>query len=228
MKSYYDSRLHGNRLKRCYEIAPARIRQYLVSEVRYVVDRIAYDCRVLELGCGYGRVLRHLIPRAQSVFGIDISQPNVEFARCFIGEPSNCCLSVMDALNMGFGDDCFDRVICIQNGISAFRVDQEALIKETVRITKDGGLVMYSSYSDKIWQDRLQWFKMQADAGLIGEIDMKMTHRGVIVCKDGFQATTVSPEQFSVLMKGFPGDFCIDEVDGSSVFCTLTVRKKSR
>ena len=71
MNNYYVDKLPGEKLQRCYEIAPPRIQQYLTAEIQHVVGCIASDCRVLELGCGYGRVLKHLIKQAQSVFGID-------------------------------------------------------------------------------------------------------------------------------------------------------------
>jgi 2-polyprenyl-6-hydroxyphenyl methylase/3-demethylubiquinone-9 3-methyltransferase len=60
---------------------------------------------------------------------------------------------------------------------------------------------------------------------LIGQIDSEKKHDGVITCKDGFTATTVGPVEFEDLARGFPVDFHIEEVDESSVFCVMTVRK---
>ena len=65
----------------------------------------------------------------------------------------------MDAINLGFQDSIFDMVVCIQNGISAFHVDLRALIQETIRITKPGGKILFSTYSDKFWEQRLKWFQ---------------------------------------------------------------------
>jgi SAM-dependent methyltransferase len=81
MKSYYVEKLPGEKLRRCYEIAPPRIQQYLDAEIQRVLESISSDCRVLELGCGYGRVLQHLTKKARSVFGIDISASSIELAR---------------------------------------------------------------------------------------------------------------------------------------------------
>ncbi len=225
MKGYYHDKLHGNRLKRCYDIAPPRILQYLRAEIQYVIGKVPSDSRVLELGCGYGRVLIHVAQKARSAYGVDIARSNIELARDVTAAYSNCQLLTMDALKLGFRDGSFDAVVCIQNGISAFHVDQRALIRESIRVTRNRGLVLYSSYSDKIWQDRLHWFSLQADAGLIGAIDMQKTNRGLIICKDGFEATTVSEEQFHELVRGLPADITLEEVDGSSLFCTLTVKK---
>ena len=117
----------------------------------------------------------------------------------------------------------FDLVICIQNGISAIKVSPEELVKEAIRVTKKGGVVLFSSYSEKIWEDRLNWFEIQAKQGLIGEIDYKATKNGNIVCKDGFTATTFTEEDFSKLTSNFNVNTRSYEVDNSSIFCEMRV-----
>jgi 2-polyprenyl-6-hydroxyphenyl methylase/3-demethylubiquinone-9 3-methyltransferase len=129
----------------------------------------------------------------------------------------------MDAACLGFRNQAFDVVACIQNGISAFKVDQRTLIAESIRVTRPGGKVLFSSYSEKFWDDRLEWFKLQAEHGLLGEIDWQATGNGVIVCKDGFRATTVGPGEFAALTAGFDAQCRSEEVDGSSLFCELVL-----
>jgi len=180
---------------------------------------------VLELGCGYGRVLIELKEKAKTVVGIDTSLESLRLAQKLIGGGSSSCyLSVMNAVKLGFCDRLFDMVICIQNGISAFNVNRRKLIKEAIRVTRIGGTVLLSSYSENFWEDRLQWFQLQADYGLIGEIDYKATGNDVIVCHDGFRATTVSPDEFVALTSGVGVTPGISEVDGSSIFCEIYVR----
>jgi ubiquinone/menaquinone biosynthesis C-methylase UbiE len=225
MTGYYDEKLCGNRLKRCYEIAPLRIKQYLDAEIQYVTRRTPRGCRLLELGCGYGRVLQHFTKIAGSITGIDISQASIYLAAQILTGVPNLSLYVMDALKLGFRDNTFERVLCIQNGISAFNVDQRHLIEESIRVTKNRGLIFYSSYSKKIWPERLHWFELQAAVGLIGDIDGQATREGVIICKDGFTARTIDRKEFLDLMVDLPGEVNIEEVDGSSLFCVLTVCK---
>lgn len=181
--------------------------------------------QVLELGCGYGRVLPYLARESRIIFGIDISTDNITLAKNLLCGVPECNVLVMNALRLGFRDNAFDCVICIQNGISAFNVDQKALIKESIRVVKHNGQVFFSSYTDKIWPERLHWFELQAEAGLIGEIDSRQTRDGIIVCKDGFRATTFSHEELRNLSVGLPAAVKVEEVDGSSLFCVLTVHK---
>jgi 2-polyprenyl-6-hydroxyphenyl methylase/3-demethylubiquinone-9 3-methyltransferase len=113
--------------------------------------------------------------------------------------------------------------VCIQNGISAFRVNQRSLLMEAMRITRPGGSVLFSSYAENIWPHRLDWFRAQAEYGLLGEIDEAATGNGVIVCKDGFRATTIGPDDFRSLVQEVGTTASITTVDDSSVFCDITV-----
>ena len=88
-------------------------------------------------------------------------------------------------------------------------------------MTKPGGTVLFSSYSDKFWLARLGWFELQAEHGLIGEIDRQRTRDGVIVCTDGFEATTVSPEEFCAIGSSLGVRPVIEQVDESSIFCEI-------
>jgi len=56
----YSENLSAMHLKRCYEMAFHRIKQYLETEIRYVLEHIKPSDIVLELGCGYGIVLSRL------------------------------------------------------------------------------------------------------------------------------------------------------------------------
>ena len=223
MTSYYEEKLAAERLKQCYEIAPPRVQQYLEAEVAHVLEKIHTGDEVLELGCGYGRILPSLAQKAGTVIGIDTSLASLAMASQMLVNISNCHLADMDAVQLAFHGRVFDCVICIQNGISAFHADQQALIRESVRVTKPGGIVLYSSYSDKFWEERLRWFHIQSGAGLLGEIDNERTGGGVIVCKDGFTATTVRSDEFLALTSGMNHEVRIIEVDESSLFCEMTI-----
>lgn len=224
MGDYYSQKLSDERLRLCYEIAPPRVRQYLEAEIEHVLGKLKASDFVLELGCGYGRVLGRLLAHVDTSVGIDTSYTSIKLARHEFCNHSHCRLFVMDAVALGFRDRQFDAVICIQNGISAFGVAQRNLIQEAVRVTRSGGFVLFSSYSERFWKDRLEWFRIQSEKKLIGEIDVEATGNGVIVCKDGFKAGTVSPNDFVLLTSDLDCDSVITEVDNSSIFCELRIK----
>jgi SAM-dependent methyltransferase len=225
MSGYYREKLSAKRLKQAYDIAPPRIRQYLEAEVNHVLGKIRTGDTVLELGCGYGRILPSLAQKAERVIGIDTSWDSLLLGREMLADITNCFLLQMDALQLAFSDNALDKVVCIQNGISAFHVDQRRLIEESVRVVKPGGSALFSSYSEKFWENRLVWFQQQSEAGLLGEIDLEKSRDGLIVGQDGFTATTVRPDDFLSLTADFNVDVHIVEVDESSLFCEITASK---
>jgi hypothetical protein len=95
------------------------------------------------------------------------------------------------------------------------------LLAEAVRVSRKGGVILFSSYSPQIWDARLEWFRDQARAGLVGEIDEQQTQPGTIVCKDGFRSSTVSGADFSALFARLGQEARITEVDSSSVFAQV-------
>jgi 2-polyprenyl-6-hydroxyphenyl methylase/3-demethylubiquinone-9 3-methyltransferase len=222
--SYYAKQLSAERLQRVYEIASLRVQQYFAAEINFLLSKITPSDVVLELGCGYGRIIPTLAERAHFVVGIDTSIESLKFGKSFLQYYSNCLLLQMTAVQLDFLSHSFDVVVCIQNGISAFHVNQHDLIKESIRVTKPGGRIYFSSYSEKFWKHRLQWFRLQAQEGLVGEIDEEQTKNGVIVCKDGFTATTVDKKSFLDLTSNLNVNTNIVEVDESTIFCEMMVR----
>jgi len=222
-EGYYVEKLSGARLRRCYELAPPRVRRYLDAEIEHVASRLRPGDRVLELGCGYGRILERLAPKVGFLVGIDTSAQSLALACELLVGYSNCRLVRMDAGVLAFDGGVFDAVLCVQNGLSAFKIDRQRLVSECIRVTRRGGKVLLSTYAERFWEHRLEWFRLQSKEGLVGEIDWTTTRDGVIVCKDGFRATTISANEFEALAGELGIRRRIEEVDGSSLFCELNV-----
>jgi 2-polyprenyl-6-hydroxyphenyl methylase/3-demethylubiquinone-9 3-methyltransferase len=127
----------------------------------------------------------------------------------------------MDAIDLNFPAASFDTVVCVQNGICAFGVDQRRLVEEALRVTRPGGIVLLSSYSERFWPHRLAWFEAQAAAGLLGEVDYESSRDGIIVCRDGFRAGSLSADSARSLCAAFGIEPVVTEVDGSSIFYAL-------
>ena len=222
MTNYYAARLSGGRLQRCYELAPPRVQQYLESEILHVLERIGPGDAVLELGCGYGRVAVRLAEHARSVVGIDVAEESLSLARTLAGPDTRCEFALMDALHMTFGDGSFDVVVCIQNGICAFGVPRDELLREALRVARPGGRLIFSTYSDAFWEDRLSWFELQSSEGFLGPIDRRATRDGVIVCEDGFRSRAATRRELEELCGELGLTADITEVDGSSLFCEIS------
>jgi len=221
---YYREILAAERLRMVYDVASPRVRRYLQAEVSYVLEHIRPGDLVQDLGCGYGRTMRPFAAKAGFVVGVDISWSSLALGRSYLRRTKNCVLLVMDAAQLAFVDGSFDVSVCIQNGISAFHRDPARLFEESVRVTKRGGVALFSTYAERFWPHRLEWFRKQAKEGLLGEVDEERTGDGIIVCRNGFRATTFSGGQFRSLAAALPVSVEIAEVDGSSLFCVLRKR----
>lgn len=218
---YYKDNLSGKRLEACYKLASQRIHQYLNAETQHIISKLNPKDTILELGCGYGRVVFQIDPYVGDITGIDSSPENIKYAKVLSAGMNNCSFLLMDATKTEFPDHTFDLVYCNQNGICAFNCDKELLITEALRVTKPGGKILFSSYSDKFWPHRLDWFIQQSGQGLMGEIDISASRDGFIVCKDGFKAGSMNENQFEEICKKLELDCEITEVDESSVFCEI-------
>lgn len=220
-RNFYAKHLSALRLKQCYEIGSPRIQQYLEAEIQFTLSQIQPSDTVVELGCGYGRVLVRLLEKIENVYGIDTSTNNLALAETYLKNYNNIKLLQMDAENLEFPDDFFHKVVAIQNGISAFKIVPEVLITEALRVTKKGGLIILSSYAEQFWEERLKWFIDQSKAGLIGEIDWEKTGNGVIKCKGGFIAASVYRRDFLKLLSKMNLNGKVLDIDDSSVFCII-------
>lgn len=224
MSGYYEKKLGAERLMRCYEIASPRVKQYLEAELVHVSGKLKKDDAILELGCGYGRATMRLAQSVRRAVGIDVVPESLALAYR-LDKEKKCEFIHMDATDLHFRPDTFDAVVCIQNGICAFNVDKELLLRQALRVTRPGGTVLLSSYSDNFWPDRLSWFEAQSAEGLVGPLDRDRCRDGFIVCTDGFSSGRMTGDDFKDLCARLGVECEITEVDNSSLFCEI--RKKA-
>ena len=220
--NYYAANLNAQKLFYVYDTKYPEIKQYLESEIAFVRSHLKGTERVLELGAGYGRIIKELAQNCKSITGIDISEDNVKFGKEYLSDVPNAKLLAMNAHNIEFSEQ-FDVVLCLQNALSAMKIDPLEYIKKIMTLLSPGGRVFISSYSAKFWEHRLAWFREQSEKGLLGEIDMDLTKDGLIVCKDGFCAKTYSPEDMNTIGKASGFKYEVTEVDNSSIFLVVCV-----
>ena len=219
--NYYAKSLNAQRLWRVYDTAIPRISRYLEQEIAFVRDRLKKTDVVLELAAGYGRIMKELAPYVKSITGIEISGDNVCFGEEYLKNIPNIAFLTMDAHDIDY-DNRFDAVLCLQNGLSAVRAEvPEVFAAKVIKALKKGGKAYFSTYHPNFWEQRVAWFQEQAGKGLIGELDMEKTENGVIICKDGFRATTHSIDDLEKIGLSTNCRWQIFEVDDSSIFLVI-------
>jgi SAM-dependent methyltransferase len=99
---------------------------------------IAPGERVLDLGCGTGRLLASLSRHAPGRYhGLDLSLGSLQTARRT--EPA-CSCAVGDAEGLPFRDSSFDAVVC--NGAAHHFLDLPAALSEIRRVLRPGGTLL--------------------------------------------------------------------------------------
>ena len=219
-KNYYAQGLHSEKLHQVYQTKIPEVLQYFDAEIEFIRGQMRGNEKVLELGAGYGRVMKKLAPHVGYIVGIDISRDTVDFGKKYLKDVSNTLLKVMDANKLDL-EEKFDVVLCLQNGLSAMKNEGRHLVDQALSVLSGGGKAYFSSYSPKFWAHRLAWFQEQAAKGLLGEIDLEKTKNGIIICKDGFMATTHTEEDFRKLGESTRHEYHVEEVDRSSVFLVI-------
>jgi len=95
----------------------------------------------LEIGCGAGRITRHLARDFGQVYGMDVAEGMIAYARKHM--PSNVALSVSDGVTLPVPDQTVSAVFSVIVFLHFDRSEYaESYFRECARVLKPGGSVM--------------------------------------------------------------------------------------
>lgn len=146
-KSYLNSFLENNRMERMdanREDIFAKVRadfhkdRYLFAS-KYVKDKIVIDTAS---GTGYGADILYNIGKAKKVYGIEINDKAVAYAK-YKYENDNIIYNQGNILNLPFDDEMFDVFTSFET-IEHVN-DEDTQMKEVKRVLKKGGLYILST-----------------------------------------------------------------------------------
>ncbi len=151
-----NERTAGNKLTFAF-------RRYLDAELDYVKHKIyfrdgplmskkeyASKTKVLEAGCGSGRLLRELAFFVSEIVGVDHSYAQIEAAEHMIKQNklTNARAIYADINDMPFEDGYFDISLSAFGTFGNHHHDKFAVLKEMRRVTKSKGRVLLSVYGE--------------------------------------------------------------------------------
>lgn len=124
-----------------------------------VESRIPAGCKVaVDLGCGTGGVLEHLLKKSEQVIGVDGSARMLELARRrFVGEEDRLSLRIGDLEHLPLRDAEAD-FVCI-NLVLHHLSNPRAVLGEVARVLRPGGVFLLTDF------DRHGDESMRADYG---------------------------------------------------------------
>lgn len=136
------NRAHYARETDYYSVADLRDTELALAE------SLPDSVRVLDVGCGAGRVVNRLRDRDISACGIDINNVSVAAARDI--HPSlPAVVSVADMCSLPFADSTFDEVWCLRYSFNALptHIERLAAMSEMARVCRKSGRVVIESFN---------------------------------------------------------------------------------
>ncbi|HWP83422.1 MAG TPA: class I SAM-dependent methyltransferase [Bacteroidota bacterium] len=131
--------------------------QQLMKELEELNIHCGKDA-VLDFGCGVGRVTQAFCKYFDRTDGIDISSRMISLAEQLNRFPDRCRYAVNDTSDIRqFASDSFDLVysnIVLQHVAPSIAIQY---MKEFVRVTKHGGLMIFQIPYWLHWRRRIQW-----------------------------------------------------------------------
>ncbi len=104
--------------------------------------------RVLELGCGVGRIGREIAPRVAHWEGCDISANMLAVARERLAAFPNAGLTELHRSSLQpLPDASFDKAYCIAVFIHMDKEDMYLYLEDMARVLKPGGLVFFDTWN---------------------------------------------------------------------------------
>ena len=120
---------------------------YSAHQVSAALDLQPTD-RVLELGCGVGRIGREIAPRVAHWEGTDISSNMIGVARERLAEHGNVGFTELNRSSLQpLADASFDKAYCVAVFIHMDKEDFFLYLEEMARVLKPGGLVYFDVWN---------------------------------------------------------------------------------
>lgn len=140
VKEYYNNYREDERF-----VAPHR-RVEFITTINYIEKFATKGCKVLELGAGTGAYSVYLAKKGYKVEAVELSEHNLEMLRLNSEKVKNLTVREGDAVELGmYADELFDVTLSLGPMYHIFnKKDMERAIKEAVRVTKKGGVIIFS------------------------------------------------------------------------------------
>lgn len=111
--------------------------------LHFFLSEIKTSDRVLDVGCGDGKIISVIAPRAGEVCGVDVQAKPIRMAELLLEGAANVRLMVYDGKKLPFPDAAFDWVTCFDVVEHLPAVEVDGFLLELRRVLKkDGWLVM--------------------------------------------------------------------------------------
>jgi len=112
----------------------------------HLFDRYGRSARILDAGCGAGRVTKAITARGGRIVGVDINQTAIDVARQTCPDAAFVCASMTD---LPLPDESFDQVWCLRFSFNALPTlaERTGALAELWRVCAPGGCVLVEAFN---------------------------------------------------------------------------------
>lgn len=130
------------------------------SEKKIIQRFLKKSDKILEIGCGTGRVTFGLVAKGyKDIIGVDLAEKLLAIAKDYAKIKSlDINFSVQDARSLKFSSKSFDGILFLFNGLMAvpLKSNRQRVLVEVSRLLKHGGLFIFTTHDrsiDKTYKD---------------------------------------------------------------------------
>ena len=171
-----DPQAHWLETETALHYARAAVRVGIWASERSLLERhFTKDQRILELGCGGGRVALGLLQSGYSdVVATDFSPIMVSLARAVLADHDEAwekCVEQQDATTLTYPEASFDRAIFAFNGLMCLptKAHRLAALRSIHRVLKPGGVFLFTASDREKGANAAYWAKEELDDDIPGD-----------------------------------------------------------
>lgn len=168
---------------------PKLLEDFFTQDLTYVKCAERVGSEVLEVGCGFGRLIPAIARNAKSVTGIDFSDLQLLHAGEEINGLPNARVLKMHAEALTFPDASFDTALCMNSTLGNMPGIEQAVLNEMTRVVRRGGDVVARVFADTE-EVRQAQYENYARLGLTNVRDIG----SAVVSDEGFYSRRFSEE----------------------------------
>ncbi|MBI3448925.1 MAG: class I SAM-dependent methyltransferase [Acidobacteria bacterium] len=199
---WYEAHASGVFLEACYGSAPPRIRRALEQEIAFLESALPRTGRVLEVGCGDGRLLESLGAGPRRLTGIDFLESYLHQAVRARKLAASTGLTAASAGDLPFPDRSFDALYCAQNTLGLLGDLKERALREFARVIRPGGIAVIVVYSPDSLAPRAEWYTEMHRRGAMQPIDWARSGPELLITGDGHGSECFRRERLERLFRG--------------------------
>ncbi len=124
-------------------------RKYDKAILFHVESLLKKNHKILDVGCGYGRISLPLLKKGYDIWGIDLNKTYIkELRRQLSDVESRARFTVADMCDLPFAARTFDVVLCLWSAFDELLLvkDQVKAIREMHRVLKGGGFAFIEGH----------------------------------------------------------------------------------